>query len=430
MTSTIPGWDDKLARARQLARDALLGMLRAQRADGGFSPYPSVIEPLGTLGTADALLALVNEHLEYTPLYVEFLNTEVVGYWKQSRSVRERILAAIDLLIDIRSVRFEDGQIPHEHGGYPPIGDVFYLREACFTDATADAILALLAAWSFLRAEAPHSADPARSQNEKVRPQRIQSRVKEAIEYLAKEARGEGTVGQHSKVCWTNSEYHSDLPGHVFCTWLAVLALDVYLGRVQESKFPLPDRIETVELERLRDGGIVWLAEIFAGQAFEHMPFNAGSKDRVSVTNTAATLRILKKSPSLVESTLKMEPDDFARKGKEWLDERIKEASATETDEIDLEPIQRHAPWILTRYEATYATRQAVLRAYLDFFGKDVKSEAAFAAALDGLLAELSENNGYCLEERIGIPQPATSATATAVMFLKALLAAFGKKIF
>jgi len=414
--STNPGtshWADKIIKeATRVLRESILWLFQNQRVEGGFSPYPTTIEPSGTLATADAITAItlkVGTNLQSLSGFLH--QQQVVDALGSRKTLYERLVDAIAYLANVHNALYPDG-------GFPPVGDIFYLREASFADATADAILALLSSWEFLRATArpapvPEDFNALKDANALI--ETIEKRVIAAVEWIY-EHRKEHKQG----IYWTTSGYHIDTPGRVFPTWLCCLALDVYLIRVN-SGFPTSGKLSLEELVRIRDGSVKWLLHMISNEGF--LPFSTAAPEEASFTNTSAVLRMLcamSEHPTLINQRKLIQ--DKMEIAASWIAQNLDAARGTESDDIDLNPVRPYAPWIITRYQATYAKLQPALWAFMVYYGEEALKNKAFQKGVEDLLLEIRDNPFYCLEERMGKVQPATSATATAIMFLRDLL--------
>jgi hypothetical protein len=406
-----------------------------QNEDGGFPPYPSSPEipdaPVyfesGMLATSDFLIALlriypVNEKRLLPEYYVRSWKNAII----KGKSVRQRMADAATFLIK--------NQL--NNGSFPPAGDVFGIRDVGFTDATADAALALLTIHRSLSELFPEKEE------RKILESVIEKSVHKAVHWLC-------TTRNKTKIWNSGEEFHKD-KARFFPTLLAAIVLDLYADLVDRTLLIEQQPIAKSDLKGILEEVIsLIIHEIEKGG---YLPFaysleNGEKQDSIeSVVNTCLAISFLSRiiaetgkglglTVEVLKSACKKAVDYIKRSREEneriligGKEERIRKWEATDKDHINLEPILDEHWEIQPFYQATYARITSILSAFWDWIGA-TETESEKTELLKIINEELSrihkgfeETGLFYLKEDRGEWVPATSATSMLIADLRRLL--------
>lgn len=350
--------------------------------NGGFSPYPETLEAGGVLATADVLYSLlvpINEK-EYQKTVKTLEKMRIKKYWQEPAGVvgestvfRDVLAKTTPLSSDVRqAIEFLLEANPEDQdGGFPPLADTFWIKEVSFSDATSAGVRGLLASLDFIR-----------TQPEKIRKgleEKIRQRLTNAVNWILenKRERGNGTY-------WSLTKYHKE--GYVFGTVLALSALSDYLDHFSEDP-------RIAEIKKTRDGGIVYLMDLFAEHGFLPFSEKATQKEPPSLTNTALALEVfwqfLKRDEKIegvnmkqLEGVCKAQTKQLERYA---LEKRVRE----EDDELDLRKLQKSkCPYVPEFYPVPRGVRSAILSLVLTAYTKEELSQSEYFYREMGLLAK------------------------------------------
>lgn len=385
-----------------------------ESVSGGFSPYPGTVKMPGTLASADFITALADVSCLRN-------DSEIVTYIKYLKAVRgeDRLgnpKSALQSLLDVISflskVQVEANGRPD--GGFPPLGDIIYISKVSFADATADAVLGLMAGWDLVSIlSEDYSSNLAKLKRE------VQVRINRGIAWII-----ENATFNDGKVFWTSTKYHRD--ARIFPTWLCCLALDVYLKEV-DNHFPMVKDNDVVALRKILDAGLGFLTGNLQHGFLRIASGDASAEE--SMTNTAHVVRLLL---SINEDSKSRLGADMVKGSIEqamnWLYAHASKMPGTDVDQIDLTPVWSIEPTVPSNYDATYSRLQAMLSTLLDIKRENVMADPVFIQGLNDLVKGINDHPYYCLEQRSG-PVAATSATASAIFLFRHLLAAFERRV-
>jgi hypothetical protein len=357
-------------------------VMLSQNIDGGFSPYPDSRRTSGVLATADVLTAILRALSRDSELEDKMLN----------RNIAKTIMAAVTFLVNSRI----------EDGGFPPKGDVYVIEDVSFSDATADALLALVNVQQTIYQGSTRLAVACREVGD-VDEEEISKRIADATKWLTKYL--------DQKLLLPSFVLAHTGPGphdrRVFPNVLAGMAFSILKNRSFEFMEPYRKEISRCTGQ---------LLEEFEKTIndLQYAPFRLG-KSECSFVNTCFVLQLLK-----WETDCKKEEivNRFDRDAESWYANWEKTKSYqdyTDLDNIDTSPISSRLPF----YRASYFRLPPLLSVEVEYKHNNACIERRVSELLS---LRGGERGSYYYYEHRGNAERALSATASAIIALAEVL--------
>ena len=426
---------DLVNQCYDTATKAIPWMLSWQGKDGGLSPYPPEFErspyvrDSGVLGTSDCILSLTRAFAS-SPTILD-------SYWKflectriASKRIKEREPQTLVRCLQDAVNFLVNSQLPD--GGHPPLGDIYGVRDISFTEATADAILALFSSLRCLQ--------NIFSERSREKEYEVKNSIQNGITWLLFSGIHAEVGGR--KYTWWNTGI--DFPKNevrFFPSILASISLNLYIERSKELSFDDQERISFDTLSDYLRGVVDLYCYLLREKKF--LPFKLSASDipemkyeRISFTCTSMAISFLlstiHNNTSIDVSSRDNEIIEICGGAIDYLKDRRKEWEETDDDEIQLYPLRYKDRSVTGSYLATYLRRPSILACELDFlpYYRDSNQETIFKKGLVEeveLLIGDSNPGGFLCEKRSGEKTAAMSATAIATMLLRRLIELSGR---
>lgn len=402
-----------------------------QNLDGGVPPYPPernekeqrpIVLESGTLASSDFLSVLLRPFI-IRQEGKKILPADYIHSWvtvkaeseedQTKRSVKERVSRLVDFLLDTQL---------HNNGGFPPLGDVRWISDRAFTDATASAIIALISA--------ERSIDHIHPDSEKqTKYYSIGAAIGKSIKWLFETKRFSDNLDIW---IWPTIEGGDSNENRlrVFPIILSAIALNLYSDPNVYSN--LPGEAKPIEPNQIKEPLLKianCLHNKLESQKWIGFEMHSDLEENLSFVNTTLAINFLI-DYSRSESTIFKEKVELYRNCFEWLIDKWSEIKGSgsprydiDIDRIDLMPL--HHETLPPFYDATYARRPSFLFCGLNLWevseGESKEWVWSVIESESKILLEILSQQSYYYEFR-GKLTPAVSATASVIAFLRKLL--------
>jgi len=416
-------------------RDILSGTVKwvfsKQNLDGGLPPYPPeknekehkpIVLESGTLASSDFLSILLRPFIT-SQKGEKILSSDYIRSWatvkveseedQKKMPAKERVSRLIDFLLD--------AQID-SNGGFPPLGDVRWISNRAFTDATASAIIALISTKRFIEHIYPNSEKQSKSCL-------IGTAIGKSVKWLFETKKHSENLNTW---IWPASEAgeSSENKTRAFPIILSAIALNLFSDPYIYAN--LPREAKTIERNQVR-GSLSKIANYLCNklktQKWIGLKIQSTLEEDLSFVNTTLAINFLIDYKEN-ESTNSKEKIKLYKNCFKWLIDKWSEVKSNgsprydiDIDRIDLTPLRNQT--LPPFYDATYARRPSLLFCGLNLWEileKESKQQIEiFIKSELNALVEILKQHPYYYEFR-GKPTPAVSATASVIGFLRKLL--------
>jgi hypothetical protein len=400
-----------------------------QNLDGGLPPYPPeenekdhkpIVLESGTIASSDFLGVILRPFASKNGK--KFLITDYTRSWDKAKveseenhktiSIKERIVGLTDFLLNVQL----------SDGGFPPLGDVRWISDVSFTDATAAAVIALISIKRFIGHIYPRT-------EQKSKDLLISTAIGKGVTWLFEARKYSPDLNMW---IWPTSKAgdSSEDKTRAFPIILSAIALNLFSDPYIYPS--LRDAAKTINMNEIMESLSIiadYIHNKLKDQRWIGLKIHATSLEDLSFVNTSLAINFLvdysKTKRMNSNEQIKLYENCFKWLTNKWLEIKRHDSFRydIDIDRIDLTPLgfERLPPF----YDATYARRPSLLFCALTLLeileGVSRQRIEKFLKSELTTLMEILRSHPYYYEFR-GKFTPAISATASIVAFLRKLL--------